>query len=76
MGEPAEPTKAERERNQQLAAAIVESVRNDEEMPIGIEWPKNPLDCADCPVSAVEELVFQLAQEITILVAEREGRGS
>jgi hypothetical protein len=77
MGEPAEPTEAERKERWQLAAAIVESVRNDEEMPIGIEWPKKvPLDCPDCPVSAIEELIFDLAQEITILLAEREGKGT
>lgn len=77
MGEPAEPTAAERADRHKLATAIVESVRNDERMPLPFDWPKSvPLDCPDCPVSDAEELIFALAQEITILLAERKGDAS
>ena len=74
MGEPANPTPAERAERHKLAAAIVESVVNDESMPLPFEWPKDvPLDCPDCPVTDAEDLIFALAQEVTILLAERKG---
>lgn len=66
MGEPAIPPPAEREATRALALAIVESVRNDEEMPL-------PLDVV--PVHGageyyrrvdVQELVFRLAQELVL----------
>lgn len=71
MGEPATPTPAERTERQQLAAAIVESVRNDEKMPlpglkaIAIQYKGLFFDAVE-----VENFVFTLAQEITILVQE------
>ena len=75
MGDPANPTPAERHERHELAAAIVESVVNDERMPLPFEWPtKVPLDCPDCPVTDAEELIFALAQEITILLTERRGQ--
>lgn len=59
MGEPAQPTPEDRARTRELAAAIVESVRNDETMPLPL-----PL----CYVHAdVQTLVFRLAQEIALL---------
>lgn len=68
MGEPANPTPAERAERQKIAAAIVESVRNDERMPLpgltAITYSKGlAFDAVD-----VENFVFQLAQEITLLV--------
>jgi hypothetical protein len=75
MGEPANPTPTERAERQKIAAAIVESVRNDEKMPlpglkaIAIQYKGLFFDCVD-----VEEFVFKLAQEITILLDEKAGR--
>ena len=72
MGEPAEPTEAEREKRRQLAAAIVEAVRCDEDLPLPVDFDARVGTVRE----QVEQLAFDLAQEITILVAEREGRGS
>ena len=75
MGEPASPTPAERAERQANARAIVESVRADEKMPlpglkaIAIQHKGLYFDCVD-----VEEFVFKLAQEITILLDERDGK--
>jgi len=75
MGEPANPTPAERAERQEIAAAIVESVRNDEKMPlpglkaITIQYKGVFFDAVE-----VEEFVFKLAQEITILLEERTGK--
>lgn len=71
MGEPATPTPAERHARHQLAADIVGSVVDDEPMPLPFEWPKTPTDCPDCPETDVENLIFEFAQEITLLVSER-----
>ena len=77
MGEPANPTPAERAERQKIAAAIVESVRNDAKMPlpglkaIAIQYKGLFFDCVD-----VEEFVFKLAQEITILLDEKAGRST
>lgn len=74
MGEPAEPTAAERSDRQKLAIAIVESVRNDEKMPlpglkaVAIQYKGLFFDAIE-----VENFVFGLAQEITILLTERKG---
>lgn len=71
MGEPANPTPVERSERQKIAAAIVESVRNDAKMPlpglkaIAIQYKGLFFDCVD-----VEEFVFKLAQELTILLEE------
>jgi hypothetical protein len=82
MGEPANPTPVERSERQKIAAAIVESVRNDERMPLpglkALTYTSTSLDRAargiafDCV--DVEEFVFKLAQEITILLDEKAGR--
>lgn len=73
MGEPAQPTEAERRETRELAARIVESVRADEPMPL-------PEDVEDAIVvsldermtAAVKDLYFRLAQEIELLRAERD----
>jgi len=72
MGEPAQPTEEDRSATRKLACAIVDSVRNDERMPL-------PFD-DDCGTGRhrmffaddVESLVMQLAQEITLLVNEKQ----
>lgn len=76
MGEPPSPTPDDRAERQKIAAAIVESVRNDEKMPlpgltaIAIQYKGLFFDCVK-----VEEFVFKLAQEITILLEARTGKG-
>ena len=68
MGEPANPTPSERAERQKLAAAIVESVRDDEKMPlpglkaIAVQYKGVFFDAVE-----VEEFVFHLAHEITLL---------
>jgi len=72
MAELTAPTSTDRAATRQLADAILQSVRDNVPMPLPFEWPKNvPLDCPDCPVSDVEELIVQLAQEIALLVQDR-----
>lgn len=66
MGEPAIPPPAERRETRALALAIVESVRNDEEMPLGLHT--TPSGMVHRP--PVEELVFRLAQEVALLHAQ------
>lgn len=71
MGEVAQPSAADRVKQQKIAAAIVESVRNDEKMPlplkaIGIQYKGLFYDVVE-----VEDFIFFLAQEITILMTER-----
>jgi hypothetical protein len=63
MGEPAMPTPADRQGTRRWAAAIVDSVRNDEEMDLPIP---------DDSPTAFENFIFVLAQEITLLQAERD----
>lgn len=63
MGEPATPSSADGSAIRALAAAILDSVREDAAMPLGLE------DCHDRPRPLyhhedVEDLVFKLAQEI------------
>lgn len=69
MGEPATPTPAERDERRNLAAAIVASVLNDEAMPHGLRVIKtiggDILERVD-----VEQLLFHLAQEIDLLIAD------
>ena len=72
MGEPANPTPTERAERQKLAAAIVESVRKDKKMPlpglraIAIQYKGLFFDCVE-----VENFVFHLAHEITLLIEEQ-----
>ena len=72
MGQPAEPTPAERAERQKIAAAIVESVRNDAKMPlpglkaIAIQYKGLFFDAEE-----VEQFVFHLAHEITLLIEDR-----
>lgn len=73
MGEPPSPTPAQRSERQQLAAAIVESVRTNAKMPlpglnvaIAIQSKGIFFD-----VIEVEDFVFHLAHEITLLLEER-----
>lgn len=60
MGEPATPSPKEREATRKLAREIVESVRNDEAMPLPA-WLGDPISRV-----ALEEFIFELAQEITL----------
>lgn len=66
MGEPATPPPAERAATRQLATAIVEAVVDEEELPIGIDFDLRVADVR----AQVEELVFRLAQEVTLLAEE------
>lgn len=71
MGEPAIPTEADRKATRELAAKIVDSVRNDEPMQLGLNtWRETSFGSWLCELRRVEELVFQLAQEIDLLRAE------
>lgn len=66
MGEPASPTKDQRLERRRLARAIVESVRNDETMPLGLLTTR----IEGIPVvlhDQVTQLAFELAQEIELL---------
>jgi len=67
VGEPANPTLAERAERQGKAAAIVQSVVGDEAMPTGVDYeaPKHVVR------AQVEQIVFDLAHEITLLLQER-----
>jgi hypothetical protein len=68
---PANPTPAERAERQQIAAAIIESMRHDEKMSlpglkaIAVQYKGVFFDAVE-----VEEFVFKFAQEITILLKE------
>ena len=74
MGEVAQPPQSEREERQKLAATIVESVEADEKMPLpgltAITLERKGLFFA---AEDVENFVFHLAHEITLLLAERTG---
>lgn len=71
MGEPRQPTVGDRTATRKLCAAIVESVRADEAMPLGLSI---------CPIAArmyrahpaieVEAFAMQLAQEVVTLERE------
>jgi len=66
------PSAAERAETREISDAIVESVRNDERMPlpglvaIPIQWRGLFYNCED-----VETFVFRLAFEITLLLEDR-----
>ena len=72
MGEPVNPTPAERAERQKIAAAIVASVRVNAKMPlpglkaIAIQYKGVFFDAVE-----VEDFVFHLAREITLLLEER-----
>ena len=71
MGEPAPPTQQQRLKRFRLARDIVESVRNDETMPlrlsVGIGQDRRTKVVA---LADVEQLVFDLAQELVLLTDE------
>lgn len=68
MGKPVEVSPENRAKTRSLAAAIVESVRNDEEMPL-----PGVVDCyaraSSVERDGVESLVMEMAQEIVALAA-------
>ena len=71
MEEHTNPTPAQRSERQQIAAAIVESVRTNTKMPLpGLKAIAIQYTGLFFDVVAVEELVFKLAQEITTLLDE------
>jgi hypothetical protein len=74
MGQPAEVNQADRLATRTLAAAIVASVANDEEMPLGlIEYSLSDLGPDPAFARAdVESLVMQLAQEVCELAKEKD----
>ena len=72
MGEPAQPTAAARAKTRQLAAAIVSSVENDEPMSHGLTLHVAESRARVYMKGDVEQLVFQLAQEIVALQGEAE----
>jgi len=72
MGEPANPTPKERAERHKTAEAIVESVIADEEMPLpGLIPVSIPNRGVFFKASDVEDFIFHLAHEITILRKER-----
>lgn len=73
MGEPATPTPADRAETRDISYAIVESVRNDVVMPLpaDVDSVCRSLGMSDERMFAVENFIFRLAQEITLLVEER-----
>jgi len=73
MGEPAEPTQEERDERHKFSAAIVESVAADEKMPLPLTTISIGGNGRFFPAEEVENLMFHLAQEITILLKERSG---
>jgi len=66
MGEPATPTASDRAATQQLAERIVQSVVDDATMPLDLHATPSGMVAR----WEVELLVFQLAQEVTLLRAE------
>jgi hypothetical protein len=73
MGDPAEVSPRDRLAVRTLASAIVDSVRADEEMPLGLDEVTTG-GRAYYRRSDVETLAFGLAQEIGQLAAERDRR--
>ena len=72
MGEPANPTPAERLERQQIAAAIVESVRVNAKIPLpGLKAIAFQYKGVFFDAVEVENFVFHLAREITLLLEER-----
>jgi hypothetical protein len=61
LGEPAIPSDAERARTRAYARSVVDAVRNDEERPT----PR----FADGDAMSDDTMIFQLAQEIELLLA-------
>lgn len=70
MGEVAEPTDYARSETRLYARAIVDSVVNDERMPVGVST--ETLGVPMVALANVEELVFKLSQEIALLSSERD----
>lgn len=70
MGEPVEVSPENRAKTRELAAAIVDSVRNDAAMPLGLTDLDIGAQNGCYSIPDVEALVMQLAQEV---VALREG---
>lgn len=67
MGEPAQPSEADRAATRARAARIVQSVVEDEPMPHGLTWyamSHQPGATRYFDRDAVEDLAFRLAQEI------------
>ena len=77
MGDLANPTPAEREARQTIAAAIVESVQNDEKMPLpGLKTIAIQDKGVFFDAVEVETFVFHLAHEIVLLLEDLEERSS
>lgn len=72
MGEPAHPTIAEREATRELAKRIVDSVRDDEAMPLPFTVYKTREVGPAYEPGAVQATMLPLAQEIELLRFERD----
>jgi hypothetical protein len=74
MGQPIHPTPSDRAATRELAAAVVQSVEDDEVMPLGlIEYSLSDLGPDPAFARAdVESLVMQLAQEVCELAKEKD----
>jgi hypothetical protein len=71
MGDPAQPTPAERIKRRAMARTIIECVRNDEPMRLGLSVGRGPGGGGRIVALAdVEELAFALAQEVEMLRAD------
>lgn len=69
MGDPATPTPVDRAAARRLASAIVGAVTNDERHPLA---PGDHGTLIDASEEDIETAMFQLAQEIVALTAERD----
>jgi hypothetical protein len=76
MGEPRTPTPQDRTATRHLAARILQSIRDDEEMDeaMGLDEMEFASGRYGYYSEAVEDLVASLAQEVCALEAERERR--
>lgn len=70
MGEPATPTKEQRNAVRAAARTIIECVTNDEEIRLGLSVGRAPGGARIVALVDVEQLAFALAQEIQMLSAE------
>jgi hypothetical protein len=72
MGDPIQPTAADRLATQALAARIVASVREDAEMPLGLEDYSVRAHGRILLRADVESLAFTLSDELVRVRAERD----
>jgi hypothetical protein len=67
MGETTTPSPADRAKRRATARTIIESVRNDEEMRLGLSIGRSPSGVRTVALVDAQQLAFELAQEIEML---------